>query len=107
LLHGNDPSCAEYIPSKVYEYFWARRPILALTHQNPQLDELVGQFGGIIPTNMTPQGIADSLDMIWNKWKSKTLEPTDTPPIGVDVAVATILKHLTDVKTDASRNTKV
>jgi hypothetical protein len=107
LLHGNDPVCAEYIPSKVYEYFWARRPILALTHMNPQLDELVGRFGGIIPTNMTPQGIADSLDVIWNKWKSKKLEPSDAPPIGVDVAVATILKHLTDVKKRPSQHTNV
>jgi len=107
LLHGNDPSCAEYIPSKVYEYFWARRPILALTHMNPQLDELVGQFGGIIPADMAPNTIADSLDGIWNKWKSKTLEPSSASPIGVDVAVATILKHVTDVKTNASRNTNV
>ena len=105
LLHGNDPSCAEYIPSKVYEYFWARRPILALTHLNSQLDELVGQFGGIIPTNMTPQGIADSLDVIWNKWKSKTLAPSDAPPIGVDVAMATILKHVTDMKKCPSQYT--
>ena len=105
LLHGNDPSCAQYIPSKVYEYFWARRPILALTHLNSQLDELVGQFGGIIPTNMTPQGIADSLDVIWNKWKCKILEPSDAPPIGVDVAVATILKHIVDVEKITTHNT--
>ena len=104
LLHGNDPSCAEYIPSKVYEYFWARRPILALTHLNSQLDELVGQFGGIIPTNMTPQGIADSLDVIWNKWKSKILEPSDASPIGVDVAVATILQYVTDAKKRADQH---
>ena len=94
LLHGNDPGCAEYIPSKIYEYFWARRPILALTHMNPQLDELVERFGGITPKDKTPQGISDSLDVIWNKWKSKTLEPSDAPPIGVDVAVSTILQHI-------------
>jgi len=104
LLHGNDPSCAEYIPSKVYEYFWARRPILALTHQNPQLDELVGQFGGIIPSDMAPNTISDSLDVIWNKWKSKTLEPSSASPIGVDVAVATILQHVTDAQKKACQN---
>jgi hypothetical protein len=76
---------------------------LALTHQNPQLDELVGQYGGIIPTNMTPQGIADSLNVIWNKWKIKTLEPSDASPIGVDVAVATILQHVTDAKKRAGQ----
>ena len=105
LLHGNDPSCAEYIPSKVYEYFWARRPILALTHQNPQLDELVGQFGGIIPADMAPSNIANSLDVIWKKWKSKTLEPSSASPIGVDVAVATILKHVMAATKIANQHT--
>jgi len=95
LLHGKEPWCAEYIPSKVYEYFWARRPILALTHMNPQLDELVDQFGGIIPKHMSSKGIADSIDVIWERWKSKSLEPSRASPIGVDVAVATILEHVT------------
>ena len=95
LLHGKEPWCAEYIPSKVYEYFWARRPILALTHMNPQLDKLVDQFGGIIPKHMSSNGIADSIDVIWERWKSKSLEPSSASPIGVDVAVATILEHVT------------
>ena len=95
LLHGKEPWCAEYIPSKVYEYFWARRPILALTHMNPQLDKLVDQFGGIIPKHMSSKGIADSIDVIWERWKSKSLEPSSASPIGVDVAVATILEHVT------------
>ena len=94
LLHGKEPWCAEYIPSKVYEYFWARRPILALTHMNPQLDKLVDQFGGIIPKHMSSKGIADSIDVIWERWKSKSLEPSNASPIGVDVAVATILEHV-------------
>ena len=95
VLHGKEPWCAEYIPSKVYEYFWARRPILALTHMNPQLDKLVDQFGGIIPKHMSSNGIADSIDVIWERWKSKSLEPSSASPIGVDVAVATILEHVT------------
>ena len=37
LLHGTDPICAEYIPSKLYEYLWMQRPILALVHENPQM----------------------------------------------------------------------
>ena len=31
LLHGNDEWCAEYIPSKFYEYLWAGRPIWGIT----------------------------------------------------------------------------
>jgi hypothetical protein len=37
LLHGTDPICSEYIPSKLYEYLWMQRPILALVHENPQM----------------------------------------------------------------------
>ncbi len=41
LLHGVEPICAEYIPSKMYEYLWMQRPILALVHQNPQMAEML------------------------------------------------------------------
>jgi glycosyltransferase involved in cell wall biosynthesis len=37
LLHGEEPICAEYIPSKLYEYLWMQRPILATVHRNPQM----------------------------------------------------------------------
>lgn len=94
LLHGNDPSCAEYIPSKLYEYLWARRPILALTHQNPQLDELIQRFGGLISNNIDPQAIAHMIDIVWSKWSSRSLEPNLIAPIGVDTAVSEILKKV-------------
>lgn len=41
LLHGCDENCELYIPSKLYEYWWASRPIFALVHQNPQLESIV------------------------------------------------------------------
>lgn len=41
LLHGDDPICAEYIPSKLYEYLWVKRPILAVIYNNPQLAKIV------------------------------------------------------------------
>ena len=45
LLHGEDPICAEYIPSKLYEYLWVCRPILALVHDNPQMAAILGSQG--------------------------------------------------------------
>jgi hypothetical protein len=38
LLHGTEPICAEYIPSKLYEYLWMQRPILATVHLNIQME---------------------------------------------------------------------
>jgi glycosyltransferase involved in cell wall biosynthesis len=41
LLHGVEPICEEYIPSKMYEYLWMQRPILALVHRNAQMKTLL------------------------------------------------------------------
>ena len=52
LLHGTDPICAEYIPSKLYEYLWMQRPILALVHENAQMAEmLAAQHHKVIQTS--------------------------------------------------------
>jgi len=47
LLHGEEAICAEYIPSKLYEYLWMQRPIVALVHKNPQMLELIREQGHI------------------------------------------------------------
>ena len=52
LLHGTDPICADYIPSKLYEYLWMQRPILALVHENAQMAEmLAAQHHKVIQTS--------------------------------------------------------
>ncbi|BDT72237.1 D-inositol-3-phosphate glycosyltransferase [Comamonadaceae bacterium OS-4] len=45
LLHGTEPICAEYIPSKLYEYLWMQRPILATVNNNPQMSALLLEQG--------------------------------------------------------------
>ncbi len=45
LLHGVEPICAEYIPSKLYEYLWMQRPILALVHLNGQMANVLSACG--------------------------------------------------------------
>ncbi len=45
LLHGVEPICAEYIPSKLYEYLWMQRPILALVHLNGQMAHVLSACG--------------------------------------------------------------
>jgi glycosyltransferase involved in cell wall biosynthesis len=48
LLHGNDEWCAEYIPSKLYDYLWTGRPIWGITHRNPQLDQMLLDRGAYL-----------------------------------------------------------
>ena len=40
LLHGDYEWCAEYIPSKSYDYYWTNRPIWGITNRNPELDQI-------------------------------------------------------------------
>ena len=94
LLHGNDEWCAEYIPSKFYDYLWAGRPIWGITHRNPQLDQMLMERGSYLSADGDAAGIAMTLERIWLDWKSQQLITPIYNPIGVDQAVHTILSHL-------------
>ncbi len=94
LLHGNDEWCAEYIPSKFYDYLWAARPIWAITHRNPQLDAMLLERGSYLSADGDAVGIAKTLEQIWLDWEQKQLITPIYNPIGVDQAVHTILSHL-------------
>jgi len=57
LLHGNDEWCAEYIPSKFYEYLWTGRLIWGITHRNPQLDQMLQDRGAYLSLEGDQAGI--------------------------------------------------
>ncbi|MEP6875572.1 MAG: hypothetical protein ABI887_14530 [Burkholderiales bacterium] len=92
MLHGTIPDCAEYIPSKLYEYFWARRPVLALTHLNPQLDALVVEHGGWIASATDPAAVEAALEAAVERWRAGALPDVTTPPVTVAAAVQRILQ---------------
>ena len=94
LLHGNDEWCAEYIPSKFYEYLWANRPIWGITHRNPQLDQMLSERGAYLSHEGDVVGIAMALERIWLDWEQKQLASPLGQPIGVEQAVTTILNTI-------------
>lgn len=94
LLHGNDEWCAEYIPSKYYEYLWTGRPIWALSHRNPQLDGMLEERGAYLSHAGDELGIAMALERIWLDWKSQQLIEPKLLPIGVDQAASKILSEV-------------
>lgn len=94
LLHGNDEWCAEYIPSKFYDYLWTGRPIWGITHRNPQLDQMLLDRGAYLSPQLDPEAIELSLERIWLDWKAKKLIEPVWNPIGVDQAVNTILTQV-------------
>ncbi len=94
LLHGNDEWCAEYIPSKFYEYLWAGRPIWGITHRNPQLDQMLEERSAYLSHEGDLEGISMALERIWLDWQQKCLMIPVGVPIGVDQAAYKILSEI-------------
>ena len=94
LLHGTDEWCAEYIPSKFYEYLWTGRPIWALSHRNPQLDAMLEERGAYISHAESENEINIALERIWLDWRKKQLIEPKWMPIGVDQAAFKILDEV-------------
>jgi hypothetical protein len=94
LLHGNDEWCAEYIPSKFYDYLWSGRPIWGITHRNLQLDQMLLDRQSYLSADGDDQGIAMALERILLDWKKKQLIEPSWNPVGVDQAVNSILSHI-------------
>lgn len=91
LMHGCIPECAEYIPSKLYEYFWASRPIFALTHQNSQLNSLVSSRNGYVAPTIDQGEVEQRIIDIFLDWQAgKLTEKNNFKPLGVDQAVRQI-----------------
>jgi hypothetical protein len=91
LLHGDDEWCAEYIPSKMYEYFWMGRPIWAITHRNPQMNALLAERNAYISAADDTASIDQTLEQIWLDWQQKSLMQLAWKPIGVEQAARQIL----------------
>ena len=94
LLHGNDEWCAEYIPSKFYEYLWTGRPIWGITHRNPQLDKMLSERGAYLSHEDDKIGIEMALESIWLDWLGRRLIHPKWLPLGVNQAVELILTKI-------------
>jgi hypothetical protein len=68
LLHGTVPFCEEYIPSKMYEYLWTQRPILALVWRNPQMEHMLRELGHWAITADDVDAIASALEELHTRW---------------------------------------
>ena len=91
MLHGDQPEACEYIPSKLYDYFWARRPVLGLTHENPQLDALIAAHGGWAVPTRDIDAVTDALAAALQRWRADALPAVDVPPVSVAGAVRQIV----------------
>jgi hypothetical protein len=88
LTHGDTAECAEYIPSKFYEYLWAGRPQLAMVQMNPQLEALARGQGFYVAAATDVPSITAQLEVIYQAWQRRALgsgQASEQPiqPIGV------------------------
>ena len=94
LLHGNDEWCAEYIPSKLYDYLWTGRPIWGITHRNPQLDQMLLDRSAYLSPQSNVEAVELALERIWLDWKNQQLIEPKWLPLGVDQAAYRILSEV-------------
>ena len=91
LLHGTVPFCEEYIPSKMYEYFWTHRPVMALVWHNPQMERMLRELRHWAVAADNAEGIAEALEELYVRWAKDELADTDTPtPYTTYSAIQTI-----------------
>ena len=93
LLHGTIPHCEEYIPSKIYEYFYTSRPILAAIHLNPQLDALLKERGHTPIAATDIEGLQQAIIHLIESWqRHKGLPDLPNPqPLSVSQTVDTMI----------------
>lgn len=100
LLHGEEPICEEYIPSKVYEYLWMQRPILATVHRNSQMAAMLREQGHVAVQTGEPgldattasRELALALEQMYECWRSPGLPDSGrSSPYTTQAAVGRLL----------------
>jgi glycosyltransferase involved in cell wall biosynthesis len=78
---------AETIPSKVYEYLVASRPILALVHRNPELAGMLTVLGHTVSEASDIGSVRCALSEIHRTWEAGALEMPSRSPYTIASAV--------------------
>ncbi|HUQ29315.1 MAG TPA: hypothetical protein VM051_12030 [Usitatibacter sp.] len=99
LLHGTEASCAEYIPSKLYEYLWTQRPILALAWRNPQMTRMLEALGHSVVAADDAAAVEDALGRLISRWRRSDLPDSGrASPYTVEAAVRQLVAWARDAK---------
>lgn len=92
LLHGTEPICEEYIPSKLYEYLWMQRPILATVHRNPQMAAMLRGQGHVAVDSGAVPDLAAALEALFDQWLNAGLPDSGrASPYTTQAAVGQLL----------------
>ena len=70
LLHGQQPVCEEYIPSKLYEYLWMGPVVLGAVWRNPELESILVSQGHIAVRSDDVEGYSHCIASLINDWRN-------------------------------------
>lgn len=91
LIQNTDSISAETIPSKVYEYFNAKRPVLGLIHNNRELESMLERLGHYAAAANDPLLVHRGLLVCYDRWESTLLESEMLSDYTVSAAVAQLV----------------
>ena len=93
LIHGTGEICSLYIPSKTYEYIWARRPIIALSPYSDEFRELLDEREHLIVDKSNQNEIKDAILESVSKWtRSQCPDCEFTKPFSAKDATEQIIQ---------------
>lgn len=99
LLHGAEPICEEYIPSKLYEYLWMQRPVLATVHRNPQMAAMLRGEGHVAVDSGAVADLAAALETLFDRWADAGLPDSGrASPYTTQAAVGQLLGWAAEVR---------
>ena len=93
LIHGTGEICRQYIPSKTYEYIWAKRPIIALSPYPDEFRELLDKREHLIVHTCKQNEIDRVVNVAISKWtKSECHDCVLTKPFSANDATDQIIQ---------------
>ncbi|MCC6443905.1 MAG: glycosyltransferase [Armatimonadetes bacterium] len=92
LIQNTEPISRETIPSKLYEYLHAGRPVLGLTWQNPELDALLRRFGHTASPADSPEAAAEAIARHFGAWQAGGGPPPEPCPYTIEAAVDRLIE---------------
>jgi glycosyltransferase involved in cell wall biosynthesis len=87
LIQNIDDFSAETIPSKVYEYLAAGRPILGLVHRNAELAGMLAALGHTAVEAGDVGAVRGAVSELRRRWEKGTLEEPARSPYTIASAV--------------------
>lgn len=91
LIQNTDSISAETIPSKIYEYFHTGRPVLALIHNNRELETMLGRFGDYAVSADDILSVEKGILVYYDRWSSEFSRSVLPSPFTVNAAVSQLV----------------